>query len=156
MRKMVKIGIAAAALSAAMSMSAFATGWVQSEDGRWWYGTNYDNSQWASDGWWGIYDDNAQGVKFYYFDGNGYMLSDTSAPDGREVNASGELLTDGEALVFKTDKRDAEKVNDIEWMETNVSKVNDTEEVIERAKEAMRKTREFEEKMRQKYGMFYR
>lgn len=55
-------------------------GWVQTETGWWW--RNADGS-YPVNTWQEI------GGKYYYFDGNGYMLSNTITPDGYYVNADG-------------------------------------------------------------------
>lgn len=55
-------------------------GWVQDTTGWWW--RNADGS-YPVNTWQEI------GGKYYYFDGNGYMLSDTITPDGYYVNADG-------------------------------------------------------------------
>ena len=82
----------ATALAATMvmgtSMTSFAAGWQQNGTG-WWYGTNADNSTWYSNGWQWI------DGKCYYFDGNGYMLTNTTTPDGYTVDASGAWVING-------------------------------------------------------------
>ena len=62
----------AAALMGAMSVPAFAAGWQKSDTG-WWYGTNADNSTWHA---------------------NGYILTNTTTPDGYVVNEDGKWVTD--------------------------------------------------------------
>ena len=58
-------------------------GWQQNSYG-WWYqranGT-YPNSEWEI----------INGI-WYYFDTNGYMLADTTTPDGYMVDSSGAML----------------------------------------------------------------
>ena len=82
----------ATALAATMvmgtSMTSFAAGWQQNSTG-WWYGTNADNSTWYSNGWQWI------DGKCYYFDGYGYMLSNTTTPDGYTVDSSGAWTVNG-------------------------------------------------------------
>lgn len=89
-----------AALSAALMMSvmtavpAFAAGWQKNNTG-WWYGTNADNSTWYANGWQWI-DGNGDGVaECYYFDGNGYIATNGTTPDGYQVNADGQWMQDG-------------------------------------------------------------
>ena len=78
----------AATMVVGTSMTSFAAGWQQNGTG-WWYGTNADNSTWYSNGWQWI------DGKCYYFDGNGYMLSNTTTPDGYTVDASGAWVING-------------------------------------------------------------
>lgn len=67
-----------------MGTTAMATGWIQNDTG-WWYGTNADHSQWYANCWQWI-DGNADGTaECYYFDQNGYMLADTTTPDGYRI-----------------------------------------------------------------------
>lgn len=93
-RKKMMIAVAAIAMAAAMSMTAFAAGWQQNATG-WWYGTNADNSQWYSGGWQWI-DGNGDGIaESYYFDQNGYIAVNTTTPDGYTVNADGAWVVNG-------------------------------------------------------------
>lgn len=75
-------GLMAAVLSTGMTLTAFAGSWGKNDTG-WFY--LKDNGQYATNEW-----DTING-KYYYFDGNGYMLSDTITPDGYTVNADGAL-----------------------------------------------------------------
>ena len=75
-------GLMAAVLSTGMTLTAFAGSWGKNDTG-WFY--LKDNGQYATNEW-----DTING-KYYYFDGNGYMLSDTITPDGYTVNADGSL-----------------------------------------------------------------
>ena len=78
----------AGAMAAGMAMTSFAAGWQKNDTG-WWYGTNADNTTWHANGWQWI-DSNNDGVaECYYFDANGYMLANTTTPDGYTVNADG-------------------------------------------------------------------
>lgn len=101
-----------AALSAALMMSVmaaipgFAAGWQKNNTG-WWYGTNADNSAWYANGWQWI-DGNGDGVsECYYFDGNGYIVTNGTTPDGYQVNGDGQWMQNG---VVKT-KNTAATVN---------------------------------------------
>lgn len=94
MRKRLITVLTAAALTGAMSVTAFAAGWQQNAAG-WWYGTNADNSQWYNNGWQWI-DGNNDGVsECYYFDSNGYILANTTTPDGYQVNSNGAWVENG-------------------------------------------------------------
>ena len=81
-----------AALMGAMSVTAFASGWQQNDKGQW-YGTNEDNSQWYSNGWQWI-NDGENIAHCYYFDADGYILVNTTTPDGYYVNEKGRWTTD--------------------------------------------------------------
>lgn len=90
----------AAVLSAALMMSvmaavpAFAAGWQKNNTG-WWYGTNADNSTWYVNGWQWV-DGNGDGVaECYYFDGNGYIATNGTTPDGYQVNGDGQWMQNG-------------------------------------------------------------
>ncbi|MSS38739.1 hypothetical protein [Clostridium porci] len=85
---------ATAVMSMAMSMTAFAGmgSWQQNATGWWWQRT--DNSYPASE--WKWIDGNGDGtVESYYFDGNGYLITNTTTPDGYTVNADGAWVQDG-------------------------------------------------------------
>ena len=89
-----------AVLSAALMMSvmaavpAFAAGWQKNNTG-WWYGTNADNSTWYANGWQWV-DGNGDGVaECYYFDGNGYIATNGTTPDGYQVNGDGQWMQNG-------------------------------------------------------------
>lgn len=81
--------LAASAMAAAMSTTAFAYGWQQTADGKYWFGIFQDNSSWCADGWY------VDSNKYYYFDENGYLLTNTTTPDGEQVNEKGEWVKDG-------------------------------------------------------------
>lgn len=81
---------AAAALS--MSVTSFAASW-QSSDTGWWYendGGSYPTNTWK---W---IDGNSDGTfESYYFDANGYLLTETTTPDGYDVNSDGAWIENG-------------------------------------------------------------
>ena len=72
--------ITAGIITVFMAMTAFAGAWKQDSRG-WWYQNDngsYPAGQWAEiNGSW------------YYFDSTGYMLADTTTPDGYYVGADG-------------------------------------------------------------------
>lgn len=62
--------------------------WKQ-KDGRWWYATNQDGTVWYSNGWQWV-DGNHDGTaECYYFDKDGYAVTNGTTPDGYTVNADG-------------------------------------------------------------------
>ena len=88
------IAITAAAASVIAVSPVFAAGWQQNAEG-WWYGTDAANTSWYSSGWQWI-DGNGDGTaECYYFDANGYMLANTTTPDGYYVDANGAWIQNG-------------------------------------------------------------
>ena len=72
--------ILAALLTISMSFTAFAGQWQKDANG-WWY--QYYDGSYPYDEWIIIQSE------CYYFDHNGYMLSDTITPDGYQVDEDG-------------------------------------------------------------------
>lgn len=116
MRKTVKIFAAAAVLSALMTVTAFAGNWVAGgadKSQRW-----YDLGKGKFAVGWTEIDSNADGIcEYYYFDENGWLLMDTTTPDGKTVNKYGEWVVDGvvqttkmaeEAVITGAEATDAE------------------------------------------------
>ena len=90
-----KKGYLMAVLTTAMvlgsTMTSFA-GWQSGMNGWWWQN---DDGTWPSNSWQWL-DGNGDGVaECYYFDGNGYMLANTTTPDGYQVNADGAWVVNG-------------------------------------------------------------
>lgn len=94
MKKRLLVATAAAAMSMVMSMTAFASmgNWQQDASGWWWQRT--DNS-YPADEWKWIDGDGDGTAESYYFDGNGYLATNTTTPDGYTVNADGAWVQDG-------------------------------------------------------------
>jgi len=91
MRKILIAGLAAA-MTMAMSITSFAAGWQQNATG-WWYDNG--NGTWPANTWQWI-DGNNDGVaECYYFDASGYMLANTTTPDGYTVDVSGAWVNGG-------------------------------------------------------------
>ena len=79
-------------LTIGTSMTSLAAGWQQNTSG--WRYQNNDNS-YATNGWQWI-DGNNDGVaECYYFDANGYMLANTTTPDGYTVDGNGAWTVNG-------------------------------------------------------------
>ena len=90
--KKVKLLLAVGIASAAFSMVSFAGEWKQGTAG-WWY--QNDDGSYPTNAWQWI-DSNQDGTsECYYFDANGYILFNTSTPDGCMVNADGAWIIDG-------------------------------------------------------------
>ena len=85
LKQFVAMGLAAAMVISS-SMTSLAAQWQQSEAGWWWQeddGTRPANI-------WKWLDGNRDNIaECYYFDGNGYMLANTTTPDNYQVNADG-------------------------------------------------------------------
>lgn len=77
---MKKLFLTTAALTLMLSMTAFAGQWKQDSKG-WWY--QNDDGSFYQNGWQSI------NGKYYYFTADGYMLADTTTPDGYRVGADG-------------------------------------------------------------------
>lgn len=90
------IALSAAALSMAMIMPVFAdnpVGWRQT--GNTWQYVKDASGSLYSNGWQWL-DGNKDGVsECYYFDANGNMLSNTTTPDGWQVNEGGAWIMNG-------------------------------------------------------------
>lgn len=92
MKKRLLTVAAVAAMSTMMSMTALAAGWQKNDTGWWWQN---DDGSWHANGWQWI-DSNGDGTaECYYFDANGYMMANTTTPDGYTVNADGAWVQGG-------------------------------------------------------------
>ncbi len=83
--RITKVLFSALIISVSMASTVFAGEWKQEADGRYWYQNDdgsYPVNQWQEiDG------------KQYYFDAGGYMLANTTAPDGSLIGADGAKIT---------------------------------------------------------------
>ena len=84
--------ITAAAMAVSMSITAFAGGWQQDSIGWWWQN---DDGTWPANTWVWLDGDGDGALQCYYFDGNGYMLSNAVTSDGYTVNADGAWIENG-------------------------------------------------------------
>lgn len=85
MKKAIAIVIATATM-ASQAMPAMAAEWKQNEIGYWY---QEDNGSYPTNSWKWI------NGKCYYFDSNGYMLANTTTPDGYTVDATGAWTVNG-------------------------------------------------------------
>lgn len=85
MKKAIAIVIATATM-ASQAMPAMAADWKQNEIGYWY---QEDNGSYPTNSWKWI------NGKCYYFDSNGYMLANTTTPDGYTVDATGAWTVNG-------------------------------------------------------------
>lgn len=81
--KKLKLLITTVIISTVMSMTVFAGQWKQDTAG-WWY--QNDDGSYSTDCW-----QNIEG-KQYYFNESGYMLANTTTPDGKQVGVDGSLV----------------------------------------------------------------
>lgn len=74
------------------SITTYAGEWKQNNSG-WWY--QNDDGSYSTNSWQWI-DGNNDGIaESYYFDSNGYLLANTTTPDGYQVNESGAWTING-------------------------------------------------------------
>ncbi len=108
-----KVAITTAVLSATITSTAFAGTWKTADGGKWWYDNG--NGSYTSNGWQWI-DGNGDGVaESYYFDGNGYLLTNTTTPDGYTVNENGAWVLNG-AIQTKTVSTTAEPIGEADFV----------------------------------------
>ena len=92
MKKKLLTVLSATALSLSMCIPAFAGQWVSNTTGWWWQN---DDGSWPANSWQWL-DGNKDGVsECYYFGQNGYLLVNTTTPDGYKVNADGAWTENG-------------------------------------------------------------
>jgi len=94
--KQKKVVLMTAVFSMLATTTAFAGTWRAGDganQGKWWYDNG--NGTYAGNGWQWI-DGNGDGIsESYYFDENGWLLTNTSTPDGYKVDANGAWIQDG-------------------------------------------------------------
>ena len=74
------------------SITASAGSWQSDVNGWWWLN---DDGSYPVNTWMWL-DGNNDGVaEYYYFNENGYMLANTTAPDGKTADADGKWIVDG-------------------------------------------------------------
>ncbi|WP_270815394.1 hypothetical protein [Hungatella effluvii] len=92
--RITKLFFATLSLSFLLTTTAFAGTWkvgTEPNQNKWWY--DNDNGTYADNGWQWI-DGNNDGVaECYYFDSEGWLLVNTSTPDGYFVNENGAWLS---------------------------------------------------------------
>lgn len=102
MKKMIGLCMAAAMVSLFAGKATFASEWIQENDGRWWY--RLDDGTYPFNNWYTI------DGKSYYFDAAGYMMANTTTPDGYQVGADGAWIdTNTDTAAYDT--QFAEQIN---------------------------------------------
>ena len=90
--KKLKVAALALVLAGLASMTAYAGIWEKDSTG-WWY--NNGNGTWPASSWQWI-DSNGDGsAECYYFNQSGYLLQNTTTPDGYTVDADGAWTVNG-------------------------------------------------------------
>ena len=92
LQKLVALGSATLACTAALSLTAFAGNWVSDAKG-WWY--DFGNGTWPSSSWQWIDGNNDGTAECYYFDRFGYCILNGTTPDGYQVNENGAWIENG-------------------------------------------------------------
>ena len=92
--------IAAAMMTAAMTVTSFAGTWEQTGNGWMW---NAGCGNYARDGWAWCDGDNDGVSECYYFDANGICLINAQAPNGYTVNENGAWVENGTVVVRTAD-----------------------------------------------------
>ena len=96
--KKIKILAITTIIILSMTMTSFA-GWCKNTIG-WYY--EYGPKTVYTNGWYWI-DGNNDGIsECYYFDSNGYLLTDTVTPDGYTVDKNGCWTADGKVISIRT------------------------------------------------------
>ena len=96
MKKTALAGVCAAAMTISMGLTAFGGQWRSDTNG-WWY-QNEDGS-YPADAWQWI-DGNSDGAaECYFFDSQGYCMTNTVTPDGSTVNEYGAWTINGTVQV---------------------------------------------------------
>lgn len=91
-KKSGKIALATGLLLLTCASTAYAGQWKQDAKGYWW---QEDNGSYPVNSWHWL-DGNRDGVsECYYFDANGYMLANTTTPDGYQINGDGAWIANG-------------------------------------------------------------
>lgn len=91
MRKKILIPLMTAAVMIGTALTSFAAaGWQKDANG-WWYATNDDGSSYYKSGWYWIDSDGDAIAECYYFDDNGYILTNTTK-DKYKLNADGQWV----------------------------------------------------------------
>ena len=113
MKKLKKTILVTVVMSMAMTSTSFAAwknGTGENQD-KWWYDNG--NEVYASNGWQWI-DGNNDGVaECYYFDANGWLLVNTTTPDGHKVDENGAWIVNGVIQTQTSKVKNIESLEDI-------------------------------------------
>ena len=91
-KQLAKIAVLSAVFCSVSAVTAFAGVWNVDHVGRWYQN---DDGTYPKNGWAWIDSDGDGASECFYFDENGYVLTDTTTPDGCQVNGIGAWVQDG-------------------------------------------------------------
>lgn len=83
----------------------------------WWYDNG--NGTYANNGWQWIDGDNDGIAECYYFDSDGWLVTNTTTSDGFQVDENGSWIVDGSIQTQKTDIGNAESIETVKLLEGN-------------------------------------
>lgn len=125
MKKKLFLVTTASVLTMAFSMQAFAGTWKQGaapNESRWWYDNG--NGTWAANGWYWLDSDGNGVAECYYFDADGWLLTNTVTPDNYQVDSNGAWVVNGvvqtqgtEATSIVTVTTETGKPSTIGWIQ---------------------------------------
>ncbi|MCD8083639.1 MAG: hypothetical protein LUE86_09090 [Clostridiales bacterium] len=128
-RKLLTTAIATL-VSVSVCIPAFAGQWVADSTGWWWQN---DDGTWPASSWQWI-DGNYDGVsECYYFNSEGYLVTDGTTPDGYEVNADGAWIENDVVQTQGTATADAETEAEAETKTTETEAAAEAEAETEAA-----------------------
>lgn len=84
--------ILAGVMISAFSIPAYAGSWQSDSTGWWWQN---DDGSYPANSWQWLYGNSDGTAECYYFDGTGYMLANTTTPDGYSVDGTGAWIVNG-------------------------------------------------------------
>ena len=121
---------ATAVISTLLSSTAFAGTWQTGKDtnqDKWWY-DNGDGT-YAQNSWQWI-DGNNDGVaESYYFDTNGWLLTNTTTPDGYTVNENGAWVENGQIQVQNIEISNTNQVSNIAGKYSYIGEYNEIDNI---------------------------
>lgn len=130
MKSLAAIGLAVG-LTIAGNMASYADQWVNDSNG-WWY--EYDDGSYPTNCWKWIPIEFTTGTAYcYYFGEDGYILTNTTTPDGYEVNFEGLWTVDGVVQKKILSEEEMQKYRD----DFERAKKEAKEAAIEEAKELL-------------------
>lgn len=109
MKSLAAIGLAVG-LTIAGNMASYADQWVNDNNGLWY---EYSDGSYPANCWKWIPIDSVSGTAYcYYFGEDGYILTNTTTPDGYEVNFEGIWIVDGVAQKKILSEEEMQKYRD--------------------------------------------
>lgn len=112
-----RLAVFTIAISILTAAPAYAGQWLQDSNGWWWQN---DDGSYPAQRWMWLDGNNDGMSEHYYFDSDGYVLTNAITPDGQQVNGEGAWVIDG-----------AVQMVEAEWVERNTVAIPMTEEEYE-------------------------